>query len=142
VKRFKDGKGREWDLIVHVGQMKKLRDVLDIDLNKIDQPEGAKVFSDPCLFVDMLYVLCAEQCKERGITDVSFGEGMVGGSLDDAASAFIEALADFFPSHRSAILRAQMTKGEKIRDEAMAKALTLIDGLTLEQLTLSKSPTD
>jgi DNA-binding transcriptional MerR regulator len=47
-----------------------------------------------CL-VNILYVLCEQQCAERSVTDVQFGEMMGSGLFSRAWEAFMEELGNF-----------------------------------------------
>lgn len=132
---FTDGKGRNWEIVIDVAQVKKLRSVLNVDIDAVATKDGyAKVFSDIVLFIDVIYVLCQNECKARGLTDEDFGKGMVGNPLDGAKNAFMEAVADFFPEYRRKILRAMMAKAQTMEAESMTKALGIIDNLKLEDL--------
>jgi len=45
--------------------------------------------------VNILYVLCEEQCAERGMTDVQFGEMLMGSLFSRAWESFMEELVNF-----------------------------------------------
>jgi len=49
-----------------------------------------------CL-VNVMYVLCEEQCKEREMTDVQFGEMLMSSTFALARQAFMEELVNFIP---------------------------------------------
>jgi hypothetical protein len=137
MKKFKDVEGRDWQIVVNVGSAKKVRDLTGVNLFDLFQSEAQRVFSDPCLLVDVLFVLCQEQCRERSITDEAFGRGLVGDAIEHAAEALLGEVADFFPSRRRTILRATMAKSEQMAVQLEAKALEAIEKISLQSLTSS-----
>jgi hypothetical protein len=61
MKTFVDNSGKTWTVTVNVGTVKKVKDLLGINL--IEAITGdliEKVETDICLFVDILYVVCKE----------------------------------------------------------------------------------
>jgi len=103
---FKDTAGREWSLALNVYAVKKVRDLLSLDLLDLggsDKPGDGLLFrliADPVLLVDLLYVVCKDQADKEGVTDEQFGQAMSGDVIDAASKAFLEELADFTPSPR------------------------------------------
>ena len=98
MKAFTDSQGRSWNVVVNVSAVKRVRDLARVDL--LDVANGdllSRLADDPCLLVDVLYVLCKPDADTKGITDEDFGRSMVGGVLDAASSALIGELLDFFP---------------------------------------------
>lgn len=103
MKKFTDANGRIWFVGINVNQIKKTRAVLDVDLyGLIDEGlEGlSKLIRDPIKLVDVIYVLCMDQAEKEGVSDVQFGEAMWGDAIDNAATAFVQELTDFFPDPR------------------------------------------
>ncbi len=137
MKQFKDSAGRTWDIVVNVGTAKKVRDLTTVNLFDLYSDEAKRVFGDPCLLVNVLYVLCEKQCRERGVSDEQFGEGMVGDAIEDAATALLHEVADFFPESRRQLLRKQMSKSQQIAEQMTAKAMDALDKLDATQLLSS-----
>lgn len=136
---FRDALGRDWSLVVNVGTAKKVRTLVKVDLFALYQSEAQRVFADPCLLVDVLYVLCQEQCKQRGISDEQFGEGLLGDAIEHASSALLEEVADFFPSSRREILRQTLRKSEQIAEQMTQRAQNAIEKLDATCLQMSTS---
>lgn len=72
MKTFTDNKDRVWEVELNIRQMKRVRDVLGIDLvnvisaNKdgtVSTDTLERVANDPILLVDILWVLCEGQAK-------------------------------------------------------------------------------
>ena len=126
MKTFTDTAGRAWTVTINVDAIKRVRSVLDIDLNRVLDDKFkllAQIVEDPVQLVDVVFVLCREQADKAGVKDEDFGRAMAGDAIMLAADAFIEALTDFFPNARArAMLTALMGKGRKVRDLLMDRA--------------------
>jgi hypothetical protein len=136
---FKDTIGREWSVVCNVGTIKAVRDALQVDLVKLFQDEAGRIFGDPVLLVNVLYVVCKKQADERKLTDEDFGSSLSGDSLEAGASALIDAVILFFPQSRQKILRATVEKSEQINQEMEAKAIEAIGTLTAASLRSAMS---
>lgn len=126
MRQFTDTKERVWDVELNVRQMKRVRDVLGIDLVNVIQAgkDGAvatdtldRVANDPILLVDILWVLCEGQAKAAGVTDDDFGSSLAGDSISDATRAFLDELVDFFPGARRLYLRKAVDLARKYETE-------------------------
>ncbi len=98
MKTFKDATGKDWEVVIHVAALKRVRDLAGVDL--MDVAGGdllERLIDDPVLLVNVLYVLVKPQADARTISDEQFGAALVGGALDAAADALIRELLDFFP---------------------------------------------
>ena len=127
MRQFTDTKERVWDVELNVRQMKRVRDVLGIDLVNVIQAgkDGAvatdtldRVANDPILLVDILWVLCEGQAKAAGVTDDDFGSSLAGDSIADATRAFLDELVDFFPGARRLYLRKAVDLARKYERES------------------------
>jgi len=124
MRSFKDNADRTWTVTLNIYAVKKVRDLLQVDLLDLGGEEakpGAgllyRLIADPVLLVDVLYVVCKEQADGAGVSDEQFGRAMAGDAIDAATRAFLEELADFTPSPRD---RARARK-------VIAATWTLID---------------
>lgn len=97
---FKDCEGREWCVRIDVQAMRDVRGALGLNLFALVE-HGFKGFgellADPIALVDVLYVLCRDQCAKRELKDEDFGRAFAGDVLENAAEAFTQAYIDFFP---------------------------------------------
>jgi hypothetical protein len=107
MKRFIDAAGRHWAVDINVTQIKRVRDLLKVDLFKLID-DGlrplAELLSDPVGLVDVVYVLIQDQAKAQGVSDEDFGRAMAGDAIQAAAEAFTEELFDFFPETKDRLL--------------------------------------
>ena len=51
--------------------------------------------------VDVLYALCKEQCDKLGLSDIDFGQGFSGDTINTAIDSFREEYVSFFPNART-----------------------------------------
>ena len=86
MRQFTDTKERVWDVELNVRQMKRVRDVLGIDLVNVIQTnkDGSvatdtidRVANDPILLCDILWVLCEQQAKLAPLRGHPPGDGQL-----------------------------------------------------------------
>ncbi len=142
MKVFKDSIGREWSIVVNVGTAKAVKDLTTINLFDVyNKEECMRLFSDPVLLVNVLYVLCKKQCEERKLTDEQFGEGLVGDAIEEAATVLLEEVANFFPSRRRKILETLLTKSKEATAAVEKELMQKVEAITIDGLQSSmKSP--
>lgn len=113
---FKDKNGQDWQIVLNVHQMKRIRAALGIDLVNVItlDKEGVvkvdmidRIANDPCLLVDILWVLVEEQAKAINVTDEQFGAALAGESIENATKAFLDELVDFSPERNASSSRKQ-----------------------------------
>jgi len=141
---FDDSTGRSWTLRIDVSAIRRVREALDVDLLDLaGGPLLERVAGDPVLLVDILYVLCSAQAEQQSVDAEAFGAAMVGDAIDRATGALLEALADFFPSRKAALLRQVIDKGQTLAERLLARAEKRVaDGdldAAMEELTATES---
>jgi len=100
---FTDAIGDMWDVEITGATVRRAMRYLNIDLGKPrdgDRPWLAR-FDDPeeiAFKVDLIYVICMPQIRERGWTDEEFAELLKDDVLLMASVAVYGALTDFFLS--------------------------------------------
>ncbi|MCA9249809.1 MAG: hypothetical protein KDA54_01625 [Phycisphaerales bacterium] len=125
MKTFNDQSGNTWTVQINVNAIKRVRDLLDVNL--LDIVEGKlidRLIGDPILLCDVLYVLCKPEADERNITDEQFGRAMAGDAIEHATKAVLEELVGFSPNPRD---RATMTKVLEKTWQVMDKARDMIE---------------
>jgi len=129
MKPFTDSQGRTWNVTVNVSAIKRVRDILGVDL--LDVANGdllSRLADDPCVLVDVLFVLCKPEADAKGVSDEDFGRGMVGGVLDEASAALMKELLDFFPSALHARALVKMFRKMKEHRAAVSELATETPG--------------
>lgn len=139
---FTDRADRTWNLVLNISMARQVKDRLKHDLLDLEKVSISKLFNDPYLLVDILFVMCEEQTRtkkwtkkweENGEqkteekTDVSeyeFAEGLAGDTIDKATEALLNEISDFLPNHR---LRKVFLKGLKKTNEAMDKVFNQME---------------
>ncbi|MCE5280340.1 MAG: hypothetical protein ABFD92_07860 [Planctomycetaceae bacterium] len=133
MRMFKDTENRTWQVAVNVGSIKRVRDVLGINLlEMIESKEMQALITDPMQVVDILYVMCGEQIESRSLSAEQFYAGLVGDVLGDAADALLEDLVDFFPRGRRELLRKAAGKCRTLVDRVLAAATARLDSGQIE----------
>ena len=142
MKTFTDNKDRVWEVELNIRQMKRVRDVLGIDLvnvisaNKdgtVSTDTLERVANDPILLVDILWVLCEGQAKPAGVTDDDFGSSLAGDSIEEATRAFLDELVDFFPGARRLILKKAVGLARKYEMESAAAVAEALESPEFEE---------
>jgi hypothetical protein len=151
MRTFKDNAGRTWSLTLNVWTVKKVRDLLGVDLldlgERAEPPNGDparrslgeggkpgllfRLIADPVLLVDVIYVVCKDQADSAPVTDEQFGRAMGGDAIDAATKAFLEELADFTPSPRD---RARARKVIDATWKLIDRAQDLLDAKAEKEL--------
>ncbi len=142
MRTFKDNKGRTWEIALNVWQMKRLRDTLGIDLVNVigTSADGSvrvdtidRIASDPCLLVDILWVVCERQAKDAGVADEDFGASLAGDSIEMATRAFLDELVDFFPGARRLFLKKAVSLARKYTGEMETALKAVLESPELEE---------
>ena len=112
MKTFKDNKGRSWELDLNVYAIKRVKDLLKVDLLDLEDGRIFKLLlSEPITLCDTVYVLIKPEADEKGISDDDFGISMAGDAIEHATTALLEELTDFFPNPaRRAVMRKTLKK--------------------------------
>ena len=132
---FKDRNGQDWQIVLNVNQMKRIRAALGVDLiNVIELDKDGqvrvdmidKIANDPCLLVDILWVLVQDQARTLNVTDEQFGTALAGDAIENATKAFLDELVDFFPGAKRLFLQKAVGLARKFGgewNETLKKAL-------------------
>lgn len=136
MRSFTDLAGRRWSISLNVTAAKRVRDLCGVNLLAvIDKPELLAELSDDVIqLVDVLYVLCKPQCDAEGVTDEQFGESLGGEVIDNATSAFLTALVDFFPGARRAVLAKIVRRAEMFSQQQENKIQRALDDGEIDAL--------
>lgn len=134
---FKDAEKRTWTVQLDVHNLRKVRNVLGVDLVSLlsgGMESLGKFLEDPIGLVDVLYLLCSETPGNPTVTDEQFGRSLSGDILGSAADAFVEALIDFFPDpSRRARIRKVIEAGRGIAERLTRAADKELESLDLDQ---------
>jgi len=144
MKTFTDNAGRTWTVAINVDAIKRVRDLLKVDLLEVlDGKLIEKLYRDPVLLCDVIYAVCKPEADARNVTDEDFGRAMAGDAIEHATKALLEELVGFSPSPRDRanlqrILETTWNVMDKARDVIEARLATVnADDLVAQALATS-----
>ena len=126
MKTFTDTAGRVWEIVVNVDTVKRVRDLLDLNLLSIVEPGNDlvdRLAEDVILVCDVLFAVVKPQADQRTVSDADFGRALSGDVIDQATTALLEELIDFFPSQKRRPLLKVLEKLTSLQ----AKAWSLVE---------------
>lgn len=92
---FTDFKNERWDVVISVDTVRRVRRALDIDI--LQAEPFLKQLQDIVTLCDILFLVCEQEAKERGIDSEEFGRRLLGPALREARDALMEAYINFTP---------------------------------------------
>jgi len=140
MKEFQDTAGTTWQLAVTAGTIKRVQDLLGVDLGKLcdRQPDGTllltRIHTDVIFLVDLIYVCCKPQADAAEISDTDFAERLGGESLLAAHQALQEELAGFFLRFGRKETAAALTKQAAIVAEGIERATEALESPEIQTL--------
>lgn len=140
MKTFKDTAGLEWPVSVNVASIKRVRDMAAVDLLAVaDGKMIDRLYQDPISLVDTLWAICQPQIVERQTTPEQFATAIAGDALEDATTALMEDLRDFFPKARRTTMGKALTKIREVDERAHQRAGEKIDAMDVDALLAQSS---
>ena len=134
MKTFTDNAGRTWTVAINVECIKRVKTLLSVNL--LDAIEGKLIedlVSDPVLLCDVIYAVCKPEADTKEISDEEFGRAMAGDAIDNATTALLEELVDFFPSGKRQVLAKALAKLKTFQTKAVETASKRLDDPNLDQ---------
>lgn len=129
-----DAAGRTWSTAISVNAIRRAKDLAGVNLLEVfDGDLLPRLADDPVLLVNTLYAVCKPQADERNLTDEAFGELLVGDTIELAAAALVQGMADFFPQDRRAVLLRLWAATVRTRTEAIRMATAKLDSPLIDQ---------
>lgn len=135
---FTDNKGRPWAVELNVTAMKRARDLAGVNLARVLDDGFLEAFlEDAFQKADVLYAVCLDEARQRGVTDEDFGRGLTGDAMQAAEVALLQELANFSPARRPLIERIT-TRHQKMRAAADEKILEFLGNPEAEREILAR----
>ena len=124
--KFKDGKGREWNLQINAGHIvgKKFQEI-GWDFERETKSGNYESLLDPFKFCAILWVVCEKQADEKKVDPVDFAEGLTGDIITQAQEALLAAVLDF--TQRSKISESAKLKLPTIFGQIDNKAVAAMN---------------
>ena len=121
MQKFVDRAGRIWIVDIDNTTLRRVKTLTGVQLlAAIDGDLVTRLSTDPLLLGDVLYAICKPQADQQQISDEAFGEGLAGNAIDDATSALLEALINYFPESRRRLLRMAAEKQKLIETRGLS----------------------
>lgn len=113
-RKFKDSNEEEWTITINVGTARRVRDECDVDI--LEATRGRfdslqKITNDEYTLGAVLWSLCQDQAKERGLDEKQFAERFADADvIENAVNALLFALISFFPRRSRPTLETLLQK--------------------------------
>ena len=134
MRKFEDSKGRAWEVEINVTAIKRVKDLLGVDLmDALDGKLIERLAGDPVLLVDAVYCLCKDQADRESVSDEDFGRAMAGDAIERASEAFLEELVASFPQPRRGLLAKALGKLKTLEATAIRMGEANLDSGDLER---------
>lgn len=134
MRTFKDNADRTWTMAVNVDAIKRVRDLLQVNLLEVIEGKLIeRLVSDPVLLCDVVYCLCKVEADAKSVSDTDFGRTMGGDAIDGATTALLEELVDFFPQGRRKVLAKALGKLRSLESAALKNIEAKLDSPELER---------
>ncbi len=127
---FKDNSKREWLLSIDVFLLERVETATAVKIGKLFEDNAAglvELLGEPVKFVRVLWLLVEDEAKAKSVTPEQFGRALAGDALEEAASAFVDAVADFSPSRPRRLIRQMVSAGKEVAERLTERALKTIE---------------
>lgn len=136
--KFTDGNKNEWTINLTLGDIKRVRNETEIDLNKLlrNATDFGELLFDPERIGALLWVLCERQAIAKNITPEMFYDSFDGDNLRQAYHALVCAVADFCQTPKIASeMKANLSKMIETGDKKGASELLKRLGTVLAEVS-------
>jgi hypothetical protein len=133
---FRDRDGREWIVEIHVGTIKRVREELEINLLALLAPESdlAERLRDPCLLVDVLWLLCRDEATGRGIDSWTFGRALHPEAIEAGLNAILEGVVSFSQSGIRPAYQKLLEASREIQAAEAERIKAMVDGPMMDEI--------
>jgi len=111
---FKDTLDRTWRVEFDAFVLKDVLDREGIDLADMQAGGLVKVATDAAVLGRVLAVLCADEIKDKGISEREFVKAIRQEAITDGRKAVMAAASDFFPPNEWSEIQSNLTRGRKV----------------------------
>lgn len=123
---FKDKSGRDWNVDITIGAVKRVKAELKIDLMEVlNGTLFERIGSDPMLVMDIVWSIVKPD-DSNGTAREAFDKQIGGQQITDASKAFVDELVDFFQS-RGPALAAAVSRVDQETKRAVTAIVSLIE---------------
>jgi len=79
--------------------------------------------------VNVMYLLCEEDCKKQNVSDIDFGRGMGGEHIRLATEQFLDELKDFLPLQKRVMMTHTLKVMAEVQADVMESAIARMEGM-------------
>jgi len=102
MRTFTDSRGHQWAVIIDTNAVRRAKEASGLYLVDVITGDDAEVLfrrlaRDPCLVVDVAWGVCSPEAEATKFSREDFAAVLVGDAIDEARTAILEGLVDFFP---------------------------------------------
>lgn len=131
---FTDRLGRVWRLALDYGLARELKKLEGLDFIAAHNGQAfAACLNDPEKMIDCLWLLCAEQIKQRAIDPRGFASGFDGTVLAAACEALAECITNFIQPDLRKVAAAALVRLRDGRELSVQMAQTKLEGPEVTQ---------
>lgn len=131
---FTDKNGRTWTINLDAPTIRKIKSDCDgLNILSADGEAFDKMYEDPLLLCDVVWILVSEEAQSQSITQLQFHKAMGGDAIDAATVAIVDAVKDFSRSHQRDLLEAVVAKNAKIREQGIRRAIQKLNDPEMER---------
>ncbi len=128
MRTFEDAKGRTWTLELNVSALRRVRDLVQIDLAEVVEKDNAlllKLYSRPETISDAVWGIIYPQAAAMNVGRAEFDEALSGEALHRAKTALLDEITGFFVAFLPAegeLLKRWRELMEKMATELIRKS--------------------
>ncbi len=135
MRTFTDSAGRTWTVSLTLDSVKRVRDLLGVNLLELDQGEPpllTRLGTDVILLCDVIFAILKPQADAAGVSDAEFGAALGGEVIMAAQKAFYEELVGFFRQLGRGDLARAVEAQQRMILLAVAAVERRIEGVDVE----------
>lgn len=137
---FTDSENRTWTIDVNFTSLKRVKAATGIDLTKLVDRKSdiiEQLTGDLFVLFDCLVALVQPQLDAKTLTAEQFGEAFDEAAAENAVSALITAVIDFFPERKRQLLKRAFAKvtaaAQQRQSQAIDQALKAVESVQFDR---------
>lgn len=135
---FQDKNGKSWTILLDAPTLEDIKNQFKVDLTALSEDPFNQLAADPIKLVNILYLVCKDQCDQQGVTSREFGRNLKPG-LDEPTEALLEALIDFFPSGKRSSIRALLSTNQEMNEKGTLEMVKKLQDPKIQKKYLDRA---
>jgi len=131
---FRDKASRAWEVDINTTTISRVRKRLTINLLELvlHNNELIDKLADPVLLVDVLFVLCEDQCQKAGVSDEDFGRALSRDNVEQGLDLILEGVVNFSPRALRPAYQKVLEKARKYETVQQGRVLEAVNSPQFE----------